>query len=98
MTLSVKECASGNDYAPCTRSPSIDHCDATDLVSIEGQIDHSTLSEMQTRSFLQRESHLLSVLRSIGLCPRRLNRRPTRAIKQTKVNPSPVCYAPHDSA
>src|SRR5688572_4794403 len=53
---------------------------------------------MKIRGGFQDLPHLRPVQTPVGLGTRRLNCRPTRAVQQPKLNPSPVDHAAHNAA
>jgi hypothetical protein len=65
---------------------------------VDQKVDDLSLSQVQIRRGFERSTHLRPISHAISLSSRRLNRRSTRTIQQSKLNSRAVNDAAHDAA
>jgi hypothetical protein len=65
---------------------------------MDDEVNDLSLSQMQIRRRFERSTHLGAISHAVGLRSRRLNRRSTRTIQQSKLNSRAVNHAAHNAA
>jgi hypothetical protein len=91
--------SSGRDHNGVrSKTATIFQHDPSESSLIEHKIDDFSLPQMEIRGRFKRAPHLGAIAHAIRLCPWGLNRRPPRAVEQTKLDSSAVDDATHDAA
>jgi hypothetical protein len=98
VNQTVQESPGRDDDGVSAKAASVFQDDPGQSSVIQNEIDDFALPQMEIRSRFERAPHLRAITHAVRLRAWRLNRRPARAVEQTKLDTGSIDDATHNAA